>query len=145
MNSNAPILLAEDDENDVFLFRRAFDRSGLTNPLIAVKDGQQAVDYLTGTGSYADRSSHPLPGLLLLDLKMPRMSGFDVLAWLSLQPSLKGLAVVVLSSSAQESDIQKARQLGADEYQVKPSQYEQLVAMIRNLHDRWLDGVPKAE
>lgn len=137
--------MAEDDENDVFLFRRAFDRSGLTNPLIAVKDGQEAVDYLTGKGSYADRASHPLPGLLLLDLNMPKMSGFDVLAWLSLQPDLNELAVVVLSSSAQELDIQKARQLGADEYQVKPSHYEQLVTMIRKLHGRWLDGAPKAE
>src|SRR5258706_12776145 len=124
MKRNAPILLAEDDENDVFFLRRALARSGLGNPLIAVRDGQEAVDYLAGIGPYADRASHPLPGLIFLDLKMPRMNGFEVLLWLSSRPEFGELPVVVLTSSAQDSDIRKARELGADDYQVKPQEFE---------------------
>src|SRR6266478_3301620 len=124
---NAPILLAEDDQDDAFFLARALARSGFGNPLFAVQDGQEAVDYLAGIGPYADRASHPLPALFLLDLKMPKMSGFDVLVWLSTRPDFKELPVVVLSSSAQDSDIQKARELGADDYQVKPQEFDGLV------------------
>src|SRR5258708_1401408 len=140
---NAPILLAEDDENDTFFLRRAIARSGLGNPLIAVQDGQEAVDYLAGIGPYADRASHPLPALLLLDLKMPRMNGFDVLEWLSTRPDFKNLPIVVLTSSAQDKDIQRARELGADDYQVKPQEFERLVDIVRSLHSRWLGGGSK--
>src|SRR6266853_3292935 len=143
MKRNAPILLAEDDENDTFFLRRAIARSGLGNPLIAVQDGQEAENYLAGIGPYADRASHPLPGLLVLDLKMPRMNAFDVLTWLSTRPDFKELPVVVLSSSAQDSDIQKARELGADDYQVKPQEFDGLVEIVRNLHSRWLGGESK--
>jgi CheY-like chemotaxis protein len=135
---DAPILLAEDDENDTFFLRRALVQSGVRNALIAVQDGQEAVDYLSGKGPYADRAAHPLPGLLLLDLKMPKMGGFEVLAWLSSQPDLKELPVVVLSSSGQDSDIHRARELGADDYQVKPPDFVCLVDIVRNLHSRWL-------
>jgi CheY-like chemotaxis protein len=144
MQNNAPILLAEDDENDRFFIRRALARSGLGNPLVAVRDGVEAVDYLAGIGSYADRASHPLPSLLLLDLKMPRMSGFDVLVWLATRPDFDELPVVVLSSSTLDSDIKRARELGADDYQVKPQEFERLVEMLRNLHSRWLAGGSEA-
>jgi len=140
MQRNAPILLAEDDENDIFFLRRALARSGRGNPRSAVRDGQEAENYLAGIGPYADRASHPLPGLLVLDLKMPRMNAFDVLTWLSTRPDFKELPVVVLSSSAQDSDIQKARELGADDYQVKPQEFDGLVEIVRNLHSRWLGG-----
>ena len=132
------ILVAEDDENDVFFLRRALKRLGLPNELIVVADGQQLVDYLSARGIYAARSAYPLPGLLLLDLKMPRKGGFEVLAWLKSRPDLAELPVVILSSSAQESDIKKARELGADGYQVKPQNSEDLVEIVRQLHARWL-------
>jgi len=132
------ILVAEDDENDVFFLRRALKRLGLPNELIVVADGQQLVDYLSAKGIYAARSAYPLPGLLLLDLKMPRKGGFEVLAWLKSRPDLAELPVVILSSSAQESDIKKARELGADGYQVKPQNSEDLVEIVRQLHARWL-------
>ena len=144
MQRNVPILLVEDDENDTCFLRRAFARSGLGNSLIAVQDGQEAVDYLAGIGPYADRASHPLPGLILLDLKMPRMNGCDVLVWLSTRPDFKELPVVVLSSSTLDSDIQRARELGADDYQVKPQEFERWVDIVRNLHSRWLEGESKA-
>jgi len=99
-SANLPVILvAEDDENDVFFLRRAFLKAGLANPLVAACDGQAAVDYLEGTGVYADRKSYPLPGLLLLDLKMPRKSGLEVLTWLRERPELSQIPVVVLSSS----------------------------------------------
>src|SRR5258708_37240109 len=82
MLDHVPILLAEDDKNDVFLMKRAFDKAAIGNPLFMVSDGQEVVDYLEGTGKFSDRGKHPLPGLLLLDLKMPLMDGFCVLAWL---------------------------------------------------------------
>ena len=143
MQNNAPILLADDDENDTFFLRRALTLCRLGNPLIAVHDGQEAVDYLAGVGPYADRGTHPLPGLFLLDLKMPKMSGFDVLVWLTTRPDFKELPVVVLSSSAEDSDIRRARELGADDYQVKPQEFESLVLIVRDLHSRWLGGGSK--
>ena len=133
-----PILAAEDEENDRFILNLAFERAGLANPLVTVCDGQEAVDYLAGSARYADRSMHPLPALLVLDLKMPRMSGFDVLAWLSTRPELKYLPAVVLSSSSDDSDIQKARQLGAREYFVKPHTLADFVKILQTLHARWL-------
>jgi CheY-like chemotaxis protein len=136
--SAPPILLAEDDENDRFFLHRALQRAGLPNRLITVQDGQEAINYLAGNGAFADRHAHPLPGLLLLDLNMPKLNGFEVLAWLDSQPDFEQLPVVVLSSSAQESDIQKARDLGADDYQIKPQNYETLITIIRELHSRWL-------
>ena len=132
------ILLAEDSADDALLMRLAFQKTDLSNPLAIVRDGQDAIDYLRGDGPYADRQMHPFPGLLLLDLKMPRMNGFDVLAWLRRHPELDGLSVVVVSTSALESDIQKAMDLGAHEYRVKPTGFDALVAMLQELHARWL-------
>jgi CheY-like chemotaxis protein len=143
MHNNTPILWAEDDEHERFFIRRALERSGVGNPVIAVEDGREAVDYLAGIGPYADRATHPLPGLLVLDLNMPKMSGLEVLAWLSTQPDFNELPVVVLSSSGLESDIKRAIELGADDFQVKPVEFERLVDIIRNLHSRWLGGNSK--
>ena len=134
----APILIADDDENDVFFVRRAIERVGLRNPFFVAHDGQEAIDYLQGTPPYEDRAQYPLPGLLLLDLKMPRVNGFDVLAWLSRQPALKDLCVVVLSSSSHEEDVRKAKELGAHDFRTKPTDFQQLVELIRDLQARWL-------
>src|SRR3954462_13063526 len=111
--SQAAILLADDDENDVFLMRRALKRAGVTNQLCVVHNGKEAIDYLGGKSPFVDRQVYPLPGFLFLDLKMPLLNGFDVLTWLQKQPSFGDLPVLVLSSSDHEFDRQKVRELGA--------------------------------
>ena len=137
-NKAISILIADDDENDVFFVRRAIERVGLSNPFFVAHDGQEAIDYLQGNPPYDDRTQYPLPGLLLLDLKMPRVNGFDVLAWIARRPDLKDLYVVVLSSSCHEEDVRKAKELGADDFRTKPTDFQQLVEMIRDLQARWL-------
>jgi len=138
MSGNATILVADDDQNDVFFLRRAFQKSGLEHSVVHVSDGQEAIDYLQGEADFSDRSRFPLPSLLLLDLKMPKVDGFDVLAWLKNHAVLKTLPVVVLSSSSREDDIQRARSLGADDYRVKPADFEQLLTLAQEVATRWL-------
>jgi CheY-like chemotaxis protein len=138
--SSPPILLAEDDPDDVLLMQIAAQKAGLPNPLFVVSDGQETVDYLGGKDLYSNRQSYPLPSLLLLDLKMPRLSGFDVLAWLQEHPEFNDLPIVVLSGSDLEKDIQKAKELGADDYRIKPAGTGSLVKMLHELYDCWLDG-----
>ncbi len=132
------ILLADDDANDVFLVQRAFQKANLSNPLHVVPDGEEAVAYLAGTGSYEDRARHPLPGLVLLDLKMPRKSGFEVLEWVRRQPGLRRLVVVVFSSSNQQSDINRAYDLGVNSYLVKPADFDTLLELVKCLSRYWL-------
>jgi CheY-like chemotaxis protein len=134
-SSDPAILLAEDDANDVILLRFAMGRMGLRNPVFAVSDGAEALEYLNGFGRYA---GHPVPKLLLLDLKMPRLDGFGVLAWLQFRPQFNGIAKVVLSSSNLQSDIDRAMELGADEYLVKPTEIHDLGDLLLGLHNRWL-------
>jgi CheY-like chemotaxis protein len=98
----------------------------------------EAVEYLRGDGPFADREKHPLPDLLLLDLKMPRKNGFEVLEWVRQQPGLKRLPVVVLTSSMQDLDINRAYELGANTYLVKPANYEALVDLVKTLIQYWL-------
>lgn len=125
MSAIAPvILLAEDDPNDVFFMQRAFAKAGASLPLQVVGNGRETVEYLSGTGKFADRSEFPLPSLVLLDLKLPYMSGFDVLMWIRMQPSIKDIAVIVLTSSSEERDQQMAAELGAKAYFVKPPSRE---------------------
>ena len=133
-----PILVAEDDPSDVLLLKMAFKQAGLPNALIIARDGQEAIEYLAGDPPYNDRSLHPLPVLLLLDLKMPRMSGHDVLEWMAGHPDLGDLPVVVLSSSAHRSDVEKALQLGAKDYQVKPHDFKQLTRLVQEIVARFI-------
>src|SRR5438093_7191297 len=115
------ILLAEDDPNEVLLLQRALVKASLTtDSLKVVSDGEDAMAYLSVQGIYADRGRYPLPALLLLDLKMPRKSGFEVLSWLRKQPQLRYLAAVVLSSSNNHHDVRLAYELGANSYLMKP-------------------------
>jgi CheY-like chemotaxis protein len=132
-----PILLAEDEQNDVFLIKRAFQKAQLLNPVRVVSDGQEAISYLRGDGQYADREHFPLPTLVLLDLKMPRMGGFDVISWVRQQPGLKRLPLVVLTSSKDGPDINRAYELGANTYLVKPVEFDGLVEMMKNLSLYW--------
>ena len=139
MLDKAAILLAEDDENDIFLMGRAFDRAGIPNPLFVVRNGQEAVDYLAGTGEYGNREKFPVPGLMLLDLKMPWMDGFDVLKWLRAHNEFDSLPVVVLTSSKLQADIDKSRQFGVFDYRVKPHSFEDLVRLLDDVRKCWLD------
>src|SRR5881409_3646304 len=107
-----PILAAEDEESDAFMLRYAFEKAGIPNPLVIVDDGRAAIDYLSGQPPDENHVAHPMPALLLLDLKMPRMSGFDVLSWLAERPEWRGLPAYILSSSAADEDIRRARALG---------------------------------
>lgn len=139
MLDKVPILLAEDDENDIFLMGRAFDRAHIPNPRFVVRNGQEAINYLAGAGNYAQRDKYPLPGLLLLDLKMPWMDGFDVLRWLRSQHQFDTLPVVVLTSSKLQSDIDKSREMGVYDYRVKPHVFEDLVRLLDDVRNCWLD------
>lgn len=132
------MLVAEDEETDALILRTAFKQAGIIHPLVVVTDGQEAVHYLCGNDPYGDRAAHPLPALLLLDLKMPQMSGFDVLAWLASRPDFKYLPAVVFSSSANDQDISKARQMGARDYFVKPNSISDYVKIAQIIHKRWL-------
>ena len=140
MDMSAPdtILLAEDDENDVFLFRVALKRAGAPNLVAHVPDGKHAIDYLQGAGIYSDRIRYPLPSLLITDLKMPNRTGFDLLAWIKTQEQFSQLPTIVLTSSAVESDKQRALELGASSYLVKPSHLEDLVVLARGLQENFL-------
>jgi CheY-like chemotaxis protein len=115
-----PILIAEDEDDEALLLQRALKKAAITNPIRRVKNGEQAIEYLAGTGAFADRAQHPPPLLVLLDLNMPKKSGFEVLAWIRAQPSLQALAVDILSGSGREEDIEKALRLGANLYLKKP-------------------------
>ncbi len=131
------ILYAEDEENDVFFLERAFQIARSSHTLNAVPDGEQAIQYLAG-GPFADRTSHPLPALILLDIKMPRKSGLEVLEWIRKQPHLKSLPVLMFTSSSRQEDMDKARLLGADDYLLKPSDPLKLVDFVKSLDERWL-------
>ncbi len=137
-NGKTTILLAEDDQNDVMLIKRAFSKSRIVNPIVCVENGEDAVAYLRGDGQYAERQQHPLPFMLLLDLKLPRLSGHEVLQWLRGQPLLKRLPVVVLTSSREPVDINRAYELGANSYLVKPVVFEEFAALMRQLQVYWL-------
>jgi len=132
------ILYAEDEKSDIFFLERAFQSAGSPHRLNAVPDGEQAIDYLAGKGRFADRARHPLPALVLLDINMPKKSGFEVLEWIRQQPSFKSLSVLMLTSSPRPEDMEKARGLGADGYLIKPWDPVGLVELVKSLHDRWL-------
>jgi len=132
------ILMAEDDDNDVFFLERAFKQAQVANPLHRVKDGEEALAYLKGEGTYASREKFPLPHLMLLDLKMPRKNGFEVIQWIRQQPGLKRMPLVVLTSSKEDPDVNRAYELGANTYLVKPVKFEGLVDMMRALNLYWL-------
>ena len=132
-----PILLVEDDYNDVLLIQRAFRKANI-KPLVSnVSDGDEAVLYLQGEGKYADRSQYPVPLLILLDLKLPRRSGLEVLAWIRQQPELRRLLVIVLTSSQEDSDLTQAYDLGANSYLVKPIDFQEFVRLVELIDDYW--------
>jgi CheY-like chemotaxis protein len=132
------ILLVEDNPDDVVLMERAFRKLNLLNPLVAVEDGEQAIKHLEAVIRGDDAQRYPLPALILLDLKLPRFSGLEVLAWLRQQPRLKRCPVVVLTSSKEAPDVRQAYDLGANSYLVKPVEFQSFVDLVRTLNLYWL-------
>lgn len=132
------ILYAEDEDNDIFFLKRALEIEGSPCHLVSVPDGKKAVDYLAGGGAFADRSRHPLPALVLLDIHLPRKNGLEVLKWIRQQPHFKSLPVLILTSSNRQEDMDGARQLGADGYLNKPSNPLKLTQLVSILHDHCL-------
>ncbi|HYS19694.1 MAG TPA: response regulator [Gemmatimonadales bacterium] len=138
IRNGSTILLVEDSPDDVLLVRRAFQKAGIENPIVAVENGDEALAYLNGTGLYADRQKYPLPTLTLLDLKLPRRSGLEVLAWVRQHSGIKRMPIIVLTSSRDEDDINRAYDLGANSYLVKPVAFDDLLRLVRSLEGYWL-------
>jgi CheY-like chemotaxis protein len=131
------MLLVEDNEDDVFLLQRALKYAGIENPLHIVQDGEAALAYLSGAGVFHDRTQHPLPFIVFLDLKLPYLNGFEVLTWIRSQESLANLIVVVMTSSAEARDHEQAYALGARSYLVKPPTPQMLLELVRSLESFW--------
>ena len=129
----------DDDANDVILLGHACKKGGLKVKISHVADGDEAMAYLQGKDGFADREQHPLPHLVLLDLKMPRLSGFEVLEWLRKQEHLRWLPVVILSSSNHYVDVKKAYELGANSYLLKPVAFDALVEIMKSVERYWID------
>ncbi len=138
MSERALVLLAEDNEDHVLLIRRAFKRAGLLNPLHVVSNGEEAIEYLAGVGAYANRAEYPLPTLLLLDLKMPRKDGFQVLDWIRSHPGMQRLRVVVLTTSSDLRDVNVAYRMGANSFLVKPDDFDKIVSLVQIFKQYWL-------
>lgn len=131
------ILHVEDDPNDVLLVQRAIKKSDTPVQVHAVTDGDRALAYLNGSDSFADRAKSPLPNLVLLDLKMPRKGGLEVLEWIRQQPHLKRIVVVIFTSSKHDQDINRAYQLGANSYLVKPVGFDALLETMKQVIHYW--------
>jgi CheY-like chemotaxis protein len=134
---NDTVLLVEDEDNDVFFMQRAWKQAGITTPLHVAEDGQAAIDYLKDALCSDHRK---LPGLVLLDLKLPRIMGFEVLKWIRQQPELQTMIVIILTSSKLRSDIQTAYRLGANSYLVKPGTASKLLEIARLIKDYWINN-----
>jgi CheY-like chemotaxis protein len=133
------ILHVEDDPNDVCLLQRAFHKVGITNPVHVAPDGKAAIDFLAGSGRYADRRKYPMPCLVLLDLHLPTVPGLAVLEWIRQQPALRKLVVVVHSSLAHPTDVARAYGLGANCFLQKPSDFRQAIDMAQLIKSWWLN------
>ena len=144
MTSGSAILLVEDNEDDVFLMRHALEGAGVSNPIVVVESGQRAVDYLSGAGEFNDRTKYPMPVIVFLDLKLPLMSGHEVLGWIRAQRQLESLTVVVLTSSDEPSDVRRSYSLGANSYLMKPLTARQLFDLAKAFNWSWLERTQSA-
>jgi CheY-like chemotaxis protein len=133
------ILLVEDNEDDVFFMQRALKAAGLENRVQVAEDGQRALDYLAGAGAFSNREEYPLPRLIFLDLKLPFVSGLEVLQWMRAQAQLCTLPVIVLTSSMEHRDVDLAYRRGANSYLVKPASTDKLLEMVKAVRDFWIN------
>ena len=132
------VLLVEDDLNDIFLVKRAFKMAHLPEPLQVVTDGQEAINYLKGEGKYGDREGYPLPQLIVMDIKMPRRTGFEVLEWVKGDDRpLRRIPIVIVSSSDNPADINRAYELGANAYMVKPVDFKAVEHLFQSITHYW--------
>jgi len=145
LSDHAVILLVEDLDDDIELVRRAFAKAAVLNPIHVVRSGEEALKYLSGTGSYANRAEHPLPDLILLDLRMPGMDGFEVLTWIRAQQGIRTIPVVVLTSSDLVWDVNRAYELGASSFLVKPMDFEDYTHLGKLISNYWLKAVQTPE
>jgi CheY-like chemotaxis protein len=139
-NRQFTVLLVEDDLNDIFLVKRAFKIARVRNPLQVVTDGQEAIHYLSGNGRYADRETYPLPKLIVMDIKMPRRTGFEVLEYVKGGGNnhlLRRIPIVIVSSSESPADINRAYELGANAYMVKPVDYRAVEHLFNSITQYW--------
>jgi CheY-like chemotaxis protein len=136
--TNAGILIVDDNHEDKYFLVWALKTLDLNCPIHVLSSGEEAISYLSAKPPFEDRTQFPIPQLMLLDLKMPNVDGFEVLKWLKTQPALDGLHVVVFSGSNRESDIAKAKQLGAEDYIIKPNDTLDLVHIVREVSFKWL-------
>src|ERR1041384_3523205 len=132
------VLYAEDEPDDIFFMKRAFRPAGIGEQLRTVNDGNEAIDYLAGRGKYSNRRENPLPSVVLLDLKMPETSGFEVLQWIRTHPGVATWPVVIFPSSSQPADIERASTLGANGYLVKPGSPDLLIDLVKAFKEYWL-------
>jgi CheY-like chemotaxis protein len=132
------ILLVEDTPSDATLIRRGFEKTNVLNPIIWTKNGQEALGYLTGLGQYGDRVRYPLPALILLDLDLPEMTGFELLQWKRSQPNIRRIPVVILTIDTASSAINAAYDLGANSYLVKPGNPEEIMRVVKIIQEYWL-------
>src|SRR6267378_450816 len=132
------ILLADDSPDDVFLIRSAFKKNGFRDSIHVVTNGEEVLRYLKGEGAYADRKQYPVPHLLLLDLNMPTLNGFEVLSWIRARQEWMCLPVIVLTMSFYGPEIKRAYELGANSFITKPPEFSDLVASLKEVGEHWL-------
>jgi CheY-like chemotaxis protein len=142
VRSEPVILVAEDNENDVLMLRRAFLHLSVTAPIQYVENGEEVIAYLDGSGKFANRDEYPLPDVLLLDLKMPRKNGFDVLAWWRERKDLAAVRVVVLTTSEEIRDVNEAYRLGAASFLVKPLNFDEFRDTLFAMFQYWRANQP---
>ncbi len=135
---SACILEIEDEETDVLLLQHAFRKADIRQEMQVVKSGQEAIDYLSGTGRFADRQTYPLPKLILLDLKLPDKNGLEILEWIRSRPELKRIVVIALTSSNHEADVARAYDLGVNSYIVKAADTQKRLEFAQHLKGWWL-------
>lgn len=137
MDSKLLVLIAEDNEDDAFIIQHALERAGLQNRSHVCRDGTDVMAYLKGDGIYADRDRYPFPRMLLLDLKMPKVNGFDLLRWIQAHPACRVTPTIILSSSNQPADVEEAYRLHVHAYLMKPSSPQAMEALVRSLDAFW--------
>jgi len=136
-NHEFSVLLVEDDLNDIFLVKRAFKMARVQSPLHIVTDGVEAMNYLRGQDRFSDRRAYPLPKLIVMDIKMPRKSGFEVLEWVKRDPLLRRIPIVIVSSSENPADINRSYELGANAYMVKPVDFQAVEHLFQSITHYW--------
>jgi|SRR5579872_4926220 len=133
------ILLIEDEPTDTLLIRRAFEEAGVQNPIQSVANGDVALSYLEGIGDYRDRIRYPLPIFILLDLKLPGMTGLQLLKWIRTRKELRLIPVIVLTSSTDELDVKSAYEAGANSYLLKPGDRNEVSRVVHVIQNYWLE------